>query len=115
MSERMYEVWWSRGEGTQKGPRFRILEDAIRYVSARSDRASFAIRNPDGTWHRGANGRFYARCGDDPAGEPRWRGHHKGGRYGYPSYHIMGDQMFVIYSVNKEDVWMCRFPLSALQ
>ena len=52
--------------------------------------------------------------GDDPVGEPRWKGRAKSGRYGYPSYHVMGDEMFVIYSVNKEDVWMGRFPLSAL-
>ena len=41
-------------------------------------------------------------------------GFHKGGRYGYPSFHIMGDWMFVIYSVNKEDIAMCRFPPSAV-
>jgi hypothetical protein len=52
--------------------------------------------------------------GDDPAGEPRMKGFAKGGRYGYPSYHIADGWMYVIYSINKEDIGMCRFPLSAL-
>ena len=29
--------------------------------------------------------------------------------YGYPSFHIADDWVFVTYSVNKEDIWMCRF------
>jgi hypothetical protein len=52
--------------------------------------------------------------GDKPASKPRMPGSHKGGRYGYPYMHIMDDQAFVIYSVNKEDVWMCRFDLNEL-
>jgi hypothetical protein len=52
--------------------------------------------------------------GDEPASKPRMPGSHKGGRYGYPHMHIMGDQAFVIYSVNKEDVWVCRFDLNEL-
>ena len=38
----------------------------------------------------------------------------KGGTYGYPSYCIVGDTMYVIYSVQKEDIFVCRFPLDAL-
>jgi Neuraminidase (sialidase) len=45
---------------------------------------------------------------------PRIPGIHKSGRYGYPSFHLMDDTMFVIYSINKEDIALCRFPLSAL-
>ena len=37
------------------------------------------------------------------------------GRYGYPHAHICGDTMYVIYSVCKEDIWVCRFPLSELK
>jgi hypothetical protein len=52
--------------------------------------------------------------GAAPAGGPRLLGYHKGGRYGYPSYHIVGDTMYVIYSVHKEDIALCRFRLGAL-
>ena len=33
---------------------------------------------------------------------------------GYPHMEIMGDTAFVIYSVSKEDVAVCRFSLSEL-
>ena len=46
--------------------------------------------------------------GDEPASPPRTAGYHKSGRYGYPSYHIMGDIVLVIYSISKEDVAVCR-------
>ena len=35
-------------------------------------------------------------------------------RYGYPYSHIVGDTMYVIYSVCKEDIWICRFRLGEL-
>jgi hypothetical protein len=55
----MYEVWWSRGSGTYKGPRFRRLEDALRYVDEHAAEASFAVRGPVGYWHRqGGSGRI---------------------------------------------------------
>lgn len=60
----MYEVWWSCGRGTQCGPRFRLLDDALRYVAEHAAEASFAIRRPDGTWHQfcwGAHQRGRAR------------------------------------------------------
>lgn len=50
MHNRLYEVWWSRGTGFQAGPRFRVLNDAVRYVAGHIDEASHAIRNPEGKW-----------------------------------------------------------------
>ncbi len=42
-------------------------------------------------------------------------GVHKYGRYGYPQLHTLDAATGVaIYSVNKEDVYVCRFPLAAL-
>ncbi|MGC9469577.1 MAG: sialidase family protein [Anaerolineae bacterium] len=52
--------------------------------------------------------------GDEPATRLRIPGDHKGGRYGYPSLAIAEDTAFVIYSINKEDVAVGRFPLRAL-
>ena len=52
--------------------------------------------------------------GDSPPGRSRLPGHHKGGTYGYPSYHIMGDTVYVIYSIQKEDIAVCRFGLDQL-
>ena len=52
--------------------------------------------------------------GEEPAGTPRIPGHHKGGRYGYPSFHVMGDHLFVIYSIQKEDIAVCRVALADL-
>jgi hypothetical protein len=52
--------------------------------------------------------------GDEPARPPRHPGHHKGGRYGYPALHIVNDTVYVIYTISKEDVALCRFPLQAL-
>jgi hypothetical protein len=47
---RLYEVWFSRGAGLQPGPRFRIIEDARRYVAVHRTEASWAIRTPAGEW-----------------------------------------------------------------
>lgn len=52
-----YQVWWSRGDGTHAGPRFRRLEDAIRYVNERASEASFAIKGPVGYWYQWQPGR----------------------------------------------------------
>jgi hypothetical protein len=38
------------GHGLQPGPRFRLLDDAIRYTSNNSRQASFAVRGPGGEW-----------------------------------------------------------------
>ncbi len=53
--------------------------------------------------------------GDEPNSPPRIPGMHKGGRYGYPYFHVMGEWCFAIYSVAKEDIGICRFPLSELE
>jgi hypothetical protein len=52
--------------------------------------------------------------GNEPDQPPRAVGLQKFGRYGYPSYHIMGDTMFIIYSIAKEDIAVMRVPLDAL-
>jgi len=49
--------------------------------------------------------------GDEPGIPIRIPGLFKGGRYGYPYLHIMGDRGYVIYSVNKEDIAIGRFRL----
>ena len=41
-------------------------------------------------------------------------GNHKYGRYGYPYVHFMDGMAYVIYSVNKEDIALCKFRLSEL-
>lgn len=48
----MYEVWRSHGDGTRIGPRFRVLGDAVRHVYNEGPPGSYAIRYPDGSWHR---------------------------------------------------------------
>ncbi len=53
--------------------------------------------------------------GDEPNAPPRMPGMHKGGRYGYPYLHVMGEWCFAIYSVAKEDIAICRFALSELE
>lgn len=52
--------------------------------------------------------------GDENDFSPRIPGLHKNGRYGYPNLHITNETCFVIYSINKEDIAVCRFPLQAL-
>ena len=50
MRNRLYEVWCSRGTGIQVGPRFKLLQDALRYVAEHAAEASHAVRTPDGRW-----------------------------------------------------------------
>jgi len=50
MHAKLYEVWFSTGTGTHIGPRFKLLEDAIRFVNAHTGDASYAIRAPGGEW-----------------------------------------------------------------
>ncbi|GAB4458994.1 MAG: hypothetical protein OHK0029_21010 [Armatimonadaceae bacterium] len=52
--------------------------------------------------------------GDDPHRLFRIPGLHKYGMYGYPFLCTTQDTAFAIYSTNKEDISLCRFPLSAL-
>lgn len=52
--------------------------------------------------------------GDEQATTARTAGRWKYGRYGYPTFHIVNNFLLVIYSVNKEDIRMFRFPLSYL-
>ena len=46
----LYEVWCSSGHGIHVGPRFKLLQDAIRYVATHAQEASHAVRAPNGTW-----------------------------------------------------------------
>jgi hypothetical protein len=50
--------------------------------------------------------------GDEPAESTRIPGYAKGGRYGYPYLHVMGDEVFAIYSRNKDDIFVGRFKLA---
>jgi hypothetical protein len=52
--------------------------------------------------------------GDELQSSPRMPGMAKGGRYGYPYLHLLGDQVHIIYSRYKEDICIARFPFSAL-
>ncbi|MCG8311364.1 MAG: exo-alpha-sialidase [Cytophagales bacterium] len=52
--------------------------------------------------------------GDEAATTARISGRWKYGRYGYPSYLVKGEVIYVVYSVNKEDIRMVKFPLSQL-
>jgi len=49
--------------------------------------------------------------GDEPSEGPRIPGHHKGGRYGYPYSHVLGERVYVIYSIEKEDIALRQFEL----
>lgn len=51
-SSTLYRVYHSCGAGTARGPAFKSLDDAKRYVLEQRTPGSFAIRRPDGTWHR---------------------------------------------------------------
>ena len=46
----LFEIWLSRGTGMVRGPRFRWIVDAQRYVHEHRDEASIAVRSPDGSW-----------------------------------------------------------------
>ncbi|HHV43822.1 MAG TPA: hypothetical protein GXX57_04035 [Firmicutes bacterium] len=64
------------------------------------------------------DGRLFDRhyiLGSEPCGSPRLPGLHKGGRYGYPHFITVDNMGYVIYSVYKEDIVVCRFPLAALK
>lgn len=53
--------------------------------------------------------------GDDVETGPRYQGLWKHGRYGYPYLHVDGEQGYVIYSVNKEDIGIGRFRIEDLE
>jgi hypothetical protein len=46
----LYEVWFSRGAGLRRGPKFRARHDAERYVAEHWGEATFAVKAPDGHW-----------------------------------------------------------------
>ncbi len=53
--------------------------------------------------------------GDDREAGPCFPGLWKHGRYGYPYLHVEGEFGYVIYSINKEDVGISRFPMNDLK
>ena len=61
MGPTMYEVWISKGNGMTLGPRFRLLEDAQRFVDEHLGEASFAVKAPDHSWRVIAPRRRMAR------------------------------------------------------
>jgi hypothetical protein len=50
----MYEVMLSDGNGPRRMVKFKLFRDALRYVHTYSGEGSFAIRKPNGAWHRWA-------------------------------------------------------------
>ncbi|MBL0217931.1 MAG: hypothetical protein IPQ07_29135 [Myxococcales bacterium] len=46
----VYEVFVSTGMGIHVGPKFRLLDDARRYVELHAHEASHAVRGPHGDW-----------------------------------------------------------------
>ena len=56
----------------------------------------------------------HVMLGDDPFRFPRIMGMHKYGRYGYPSFHVTDEALFVIYSISREDIGVARLELSDL-
>ncbi len=50
MRTHLYEVWLSSGRGIHVGPKFKLLQDAVRYVQTHAAEASHAVRAPDGSW-----------------------------------------------------------------
>jgi succinate dehydrogenase/fumarate reductase flavoprotein subunit len=57
----IFEIWWSQGGGVRRGPGFRWIEDAIRYVQEHRDEATHAIRLRGGPWHRWEDGSVFLR------------------------------------------------------
>jgi hypothetical protein len=51
LAQPMFEVWRASCGKSSRGPRFRLLRDALRHVYAQNDGSSYAIRTPDGAWH----------------------------------------------------------------
>ncbi len=52
MTWRMYQLWYSEAGNLRPGPRFRLLSDAIAHGLSQAGERSFAVRTPEGTWHR---------------------------------------------------------------
>ncbi len=52
---------------------------------------------------------------DDTYRPQRMPGKYKGGIYGYPHSFIVGEKMFVICSINKEDIYVYSFELNQLK
>ena len=65
---RMYQLWYSRGGHLEPGPKFRLLRDALAHGRGVGQPHSFAVRTPEGAWHRDAatERSIFDRSGDQP-------------------------------------------------
>jgi hypothetical protein len=52
--------------------------------------------------------------GDSKMTKPRMPGNDKGGAYGYPTCDIANDNMYIVYSRAKEDIYFMSLPLTAI-
>ena len=57
MSWEMYQLFYSESSELRPGPRFKLLKDALAHAIRHCDGRSFAIRTPEGKWHRDDQGR----------------------------------------------------------
>jgi hypothetical protein len=48
----MYEIWATQGQGGIKIHETETLEEALKYILSHKGEASFAIKLPDGRWHK---------------------------------------------------------------
>jgi hypothetical protein len=48
----VYEIWATQGQGGDKIAEFKSLADALAYVEQHEGEASYAIKYPNGQWHR---------------------------------------------------------------
>ena len=51
----MYELWATQGQGGSKELEFKTLQEALDHVEQHKGEASFAIKYPDGKWHKWPN------------------------------------------------------------
>ncbi len=112
---------WSEVQQTQ------FSDNGSRHQFGRlPDGRYFALSTPDpkNMWTRtplvialSKDGYVFDRhfiVGNAPDHPQRVSGLFKGGRYGYPYMAVVDDTVVVFYSVAKEDIAMCRFPLRLL-
>ena len=109
---------WSRPEPTD-------FPDATARTAAGNlpDGSAFVISNPSRRFGRmpltvalSSDGRRFDRALVIRGGEtkPRFPGRSKWPGWQYPSAVVWNDQLFVAYSINKEDIGVTRIPLSDL-
>lgn len=95
--------------GTLPDGQIYVINNALPLTSKKGGRSLLAISlSRDGlTFDRMAVLRFVAP-------PPRFEGRSKSAGYAYPHSTVVQDNLWVIYSVNKEDIEIARIPLSRL-